>query len=229
MEGLIPALDLINNRVVRLKKGDYNQVTDYGDPLEWAKKVEDTGAQRLHLVDLDGAKARSVQHLKVLESICSATQLDVDFGGGVTSEKDVNDILAAGAKWVTVGSVVVKQPDVFASWVERFGKDQFFVGVDVRGNEVAVSGWLEQTKVTWMDLIADLNALGISNVFMTDIDHDGMGLGPSFELYKRVLETFPELDLVASGGTRNAEDIERCISAGLKGAIVGKAFLENTL
>src|SRR5688500_16626576 len=204
---IIPAIDIIDGKCVRLTHGDYTQKKIYNEhPLEVAKEFEDAGLKRLHLVDLDGAKAGAVKNWKVLEAIAGKTSLLVDFGGGIKTEKDVLVVFESGAALATVGSMAVKDEEVFTDWLEKFGAEKFMLGADVMNEKIAVSGWLEQTYIWIYDFIQKYYDKGLDQVFCTDISKDGAMLGPSIELYKTIVEKFPELYFIASGGVSSMDD-----------------------
>lgn len=227
---IIPAIDLIDGKCVRLSQGDYAQKKVYNEnPLEVAKEFEAAGIQRLHLVDLDGAKAGTVQNWKVLEQIATQTNLVIDFGGGVKSKDDIAGVLNAGAALVTIGSLAVKRREYFLNLVVEFGADKFFIGADVNQEKLAVHGWLEQTDVLVYDFINALKTVGLQQFFCTDIAKDGMMQGPSTELYKNILQQCSGVSLIASGGVSKLEDLMELKAAGLSGAIVGKAIYEGTI
>ncbi|TND09154.1 MAG: phosphoribosylformimino-5-aminoimidazole carboxamide ribotide isomerase [Bacteroidetes bacterium] len=211
----IPAIDLIGGKCVRLTQGDYAQKTVYhDDPVTVAKQFESAGVKRLHLVDLDGAKAGKVINQSVLEKIAAATELEIDFGG---------------ASLVTVGSIAAKDPELVKSWLNIYGAARFFLGADARDEKIAVHGWLEQTDIFVFDFVRDYAAAGLKNVFCTDISKDGMMQGPSGELYKMLLKRCPGILLTASGGIRNMQDVAGLIQIGCSGAIVGKAIYEGQI
>lgn len=227
---IIPAIDLIDGKCVRLTQGDYGQKKIYNEnPLEVALQFQDAGIRRLHLVDLDGAKAGAVQNWKVLESICTKTRLEVDFGGGLTSREDVKRVLDTGAVLATVGSVAVKQEAKFSEWLEEFGAEKFFLGADVKDKMIAVHGWLETTQRGIVQFLQTNLAKGIVHVFCTDVSKDGKLEGPSLELYKELLLELPGLQLTASGGVSSMDDLDALLEAGCSGAIVGKAIYENRI
>jgi phosphoribosylformimino-5-aminoimidazole carboxamide ribotide isomerase len=227
---IIPAIDLIDGKVVRLTEGDYSKKTEYAsNPLEIAKQFEDAGLKRLHVVDLDGAKKGSVVNWKVLEDIAANTSMLVDFGGGVKQKTDVKRIMDAGARWVTIGSMAVKQPDVFGEWLEEFGSGNFFLGADVRDGMIAVGGWLETTGIDVHEFIRQYTDKGLRYVFCTDISKDGKLEGPATSLYKELLARNPDVQLVASGGVTTLKDLQDLKEAGCDGAIVGKAIYENRI
>lgn len=225
---IIPAIDIINGKCVRLTKGDYTQQKIYSeDPVEVAKQFAGAGFKRLHIVDLDGAKAGKICNMAVLESIASATDLVIDFGGGVKQISDVETILSAGAAMVTIGSLAVKHPETLEEWLMEFGSDHFFIGADVLNKNVKISGWLEDGGVNIFDFVGKLIGLGATNIFCTDISKDGMMQGPSFDLYKKIIAQHPEINLTASGGVSNIEDVKKLEEIGCSGVIIGKAIYEN--
>ncbi len=227
---VIPAIDIIGGKCVRLTNGDYaKQKTYYDDPLIAAKQFEEAGLARLHIVDLDGAKTGVVANFSVLEKIASQTNLVIDFGGGVKNISDVQNILSAGASMVTIGSIAVRHPELLNEWLMEFGPDRFFVGADVLDEIVKISGWQEDSGLTVYDFIGQLTSLGATNIFCTDISKDGLMKGPSIKLYKRIMEQHPEIKLTASGGVASLEDVLELKEIGCAGAIIGKAIYENTL
>ena len=227
---IIPAIDIINGRCVRLTKGDYAQQKIYNEnPVEVAKQFADAGLQRLHIVDLDGAKAGTIMNLAVLENISAAVNMVIDFGGGVAKIADVENILNAGASMVTIGSLAVKQPEVLEEWLMEFGADRFLIGADVLDEKIKISGWLEDSGINIFDFVGRLVSLGVTNIFCTDISKDGMMQGPSVDLYKKIILQHPEINLIASGGVSNIDDVIRLKEIGCKGAIIGKAIYENLI
>lgn len=227
---IIPAIDLIDGKCVRLTQGDYGQKKIYNEnPLEVALQFQDAGIRRLHLVDLDGAKAGAVQNWKTLETICSGTRLEVDFGGGLTSREDVKRVLDCGAVLATVGSMAVKQEATFTEWLEEFGAEKFFLGADVKNKMIAVHGWLETTQRGIVEFLRTNLTKGIVHVFCTDVSKDGKLEGPSLELYKELLQELPGLQLTASGGVSSIADLDALLEAGCSGAIVGKAIYEHRI
>lgn len=224
------AIDIIDGKCVRLEQGDYNKVSLYHkEPLEVAKKFEDAGLKRLHLVDLDGAKAGAIKNWKVLETIAGRTSLIIDFGGGVKTEKDVEIIFNSGAALATVGSVAVKNEEEFVKWLLKFGAKKFLLGADVKNEKITISGWQEETKIWIYDLIQKYFDHGVKQVFCTDVSKDGKLQGPAIELYKNIVTKFPELFFIASGGVSCVDDLKRLEEIGCKGAIVGKAIYENRI
>lgn len=227
---IIPAIDCIAGKCVRLTQGDYNQKTIYNDdPLEVAKAFEQAGIKRLHLVDLDGAKEGKVVNWKVLEAIATHTSLQIDFGGGIKQETDLEKVINSGATWATIGSLAAKQPAIFEDWITRYGAHRFFVGADVRAEKIAVGGWLETTNTSVFDFINRYIALGTTYIFCTDISKDGTLNGPATELYTKLMAAEPELQLVASGGVKDIDCLHQLKAAGCAGVIIGKAIYENRI
>lgn len=227
---LIPAIDIIDGKCVRLSQGDYAQKTIYNEnPLEVAKSFEDAGIKRLHLVDLDGAKAAHIVNHKVLELIASQTSLIVDFGGGLKSDEDLRIAFESGAAMITGGSIAVKQPDVFMSWLEKFGADKIILGADAKDEKIAVSGWLESTDEDLVSFVGRFKTAGVDKVICTDISKDGMLQGPSTDLYKKILASYPDLYLIASGGVSCMKDIELLHEAAVPAVIFGKAIYEGRI
>ena len=227
---IIPAIDIIDGKCVRLTKGDYNTKKIYNeDPLEVAKSFEDSGIKDLHLVDLDGAKASHIVNYKVLESIASRTKLNIDFGGGLKSDEDLSIAFNSGANQVTGGSIAVKDPDVFTRWIQTYGSNKIILGADVKDNKIATSGWLEQSNLDLFPFIASYQGKGISYVICTDISKDGMLKGPSFELYSEILKKSPGIKLIASGGISKFDELPQLDTIGCEGVIIGKAIYENRI
>lgn len=227
---IIPAIDIIDGKCVRLTQGDYGQKTIYNEnPLEVAKAFEDAGLQRLHLVDLDGAKAGAVKNWKVLESITSKTSLVIDFGGGIKKEEDVKIVFNSGAALATIGSLAVKDEATFVHWLLTYGADKFLLGADVKNEKIAVAGWLETTDIDIYSFIDKYVQHGIQQVFCTDVSKDGLLQGPSVDLYKNIVERFPALHFIASGGVATVSDLHELQQIGCKGVIVGKAFYEGRI
>ncbi|WP_026751986.1 1-(5-phosphoribosyl)-5-[(5-phosphoribosylamino)methylideneamino]imidazole-4-carboxamide isomerase [Sediminibacterium sp. C3] len=227
---IIPAIDIIDGKCVRLTEGDYSQKTIYNDnPLEVAKSFADAGIKRLHLVDLDGAKAGKVTNWKVLESIATYTSLVIDFGGGIKTEDDLKLVYESGASLATIGSLAVKDPDLFASWIQYYGADKFLLGADVKGEFIAIGGWLQVSEETIIQFIEKYIQKGITQLFCTDISKDGKLEGPSLELYTKIIRHFPQLHFIASGGVSSMDDIFALREIGCKGVIVGKAIYEGRI
>ncbi|GAC1441440.1 MAG: 1-(5-phosphoribosyl)-5-[(5-phosphoribosylamino) methylideneamino]imidazole-4-carboxamide isomerase [Sediminibacterium sp.] len=227
---IIPAIDIIEGKCVRLTQGDYGQKTIYNEhPLEVARQFEAAGLERLHLVDLDGAKAGAVKNWKVLESVAGNTSLVIDFGGGIKQEEDVNIVFNSGAALATIGSLAVKNETLFVSWLEKYGADKFLLGADVKEEKIAVAGWLETTDIGIYDFIEKYTGYGISQLFCTDVSKDGKLEGPSTELYQAIVSRFRGLHFIASGGVSSMDDLYALEKIGCSGAIVGKAIYENRI
>lgn len=227
---IIPAIDLIDAKCVRLSQGDYNQKTVYNEnPLEVAKMFEDAGIKRLHLVDLDGAKAKHIVNYKVLETIAAKTSLVIDFGGGLKSDDDLRIAFESGAQMVTGGSIAVKDRETFMHWIETYGSEKIILGADAKDKKIAVSGWQEVSELPILDFIESYTENGIQKVISTDIARDGMLTGPSIELYKEIMERFPKLELIASGGIASMKDIYELNEIGIPGVITGKAIYEGRI
>lgn len=227
---IIPAIDLIDGKCVRLSQGDYNEKKVYNEnPLEVAKMFEDAGLKRLHLVDLDGARAKKIVNAHVLETIASNTSLIIDFGGGVKTDEDIQKAFNCGASMVTGGSIAVKNPETFNRWIVKYKAEKMILGADCRNGKIAVSGWEESTSLDILSFIAEYKEKGIRKVVCTDISKDGMLQGPSIELYKEILAQFPDLYLIASGGVGCYQDLLDLQQAGLPAVILGKAIYENKI
>jgi len=227
---VIPAIDIIDGKCVRLTEGDYSQKKIYNEhPIEIAKQFEDAGLIRLHLVDLDGAKAGSVKNWKVLETIAGKTSLVIDFGGGIKTDKDVQIVFESGAVFATVGSIAVKNEEEFLKWLLQFGAGKFLLGADVREEKIAVSGWLEKTDIWIYDFIEKYIGHGVQQIFCTDVSKDGKLEGPSVDLYKNIIQKFPNLHFIASGGVSEMKDVETLYEIGCKAVIIGKAIYENRI
>ena len=227
---IIPAIDIIEGKCVRLTKGDYNTKKIYNEnPVEVAKEFEAAGIQYLHVVDLDGAKASHIVNYKVLEQIASKTNLKIDFGGGLKSDKDLQIAFNSGANQITGGSIAVKKPEIFESWIAKFGADKIILGADCNNEKIAVSGWQEESDLKVIPFVKDYQFKGISYVICTDISKDGMLEGPSFELYQRILENTPKIKLIASGGISTFDEIPKLAEMNCEGVIIGKAIYENRI
>ena len=227
---IIPAIDIINGKCVRLSKGDYTTKIIYNEnPLEVAKMFEAHGVQYLHLVDFDGAKASHIVNHKVLESIASNTNLNIDFGGGLKSDDDLRIAFESGANQITGGSIAVKNPSTFKSWIEKFGAHKIILGADALDEKVAVSGWQEESNEELIPFIQNYMKEGVSYVICTDISKDGMLQGPSFDLYQKILEKTPKIKLIASGGISTYDELPRLAEMGCEGTIVGKAIYEHKI
>lgn len=227
---IIPAIDIIDGKLVRLTKGDYDCKTEYSqDPLDVARHFEDIGIRRLHVVDLDGAKGGHIVNYKVLEQIAGGTHLVVDFGGGIKSDDDVRIAFESGAQMITGGSIAVKYPQMFLSWLERYGADRLILGADIKDGCIAVQGWLESSDARWQTFLQSYVQRGVRKVISTDISRDGMLSGPSIELYKDMLQEFPELYVIASGGVSCMDDVHQLEAAGVPAVIMGKAIYEGRI
>jgi len=227
---LIPAIDIIGGACVRLSQGEYSSKKVYAaNPLDMAKRFEDAGLKRLHLVDLDGAKGGSIVNIKTLEAIASHTSLIIDFGGGIKRDEDLHRAFEAGASMVTCGSIAAKNPTLVYQWIELFGKDRLILGADAKDGKIATTGWTESTNLEVGPFIDSYLAKGFSQVICTDIACDGMLSGPSFQLYAELLKGRPSLCLIASGGIASMDDVYALEKAGLSGAIIGKAMYEGAI
>lgn len=227
---IIPAIDIIEGKCVRLTEGDYAQKKIYNaNPLELAKAFEGIGLMRLHLVDLDGAKAGEVVNWKVLEKIANNTELKIDFGGGIKTEAILKTVLDTGATYATIGSLAVKNELLFQEWIARFGANTFMLGADVFEEKIAIGGWLEKTEISVFDFMKSYIDKGVKQIFCTDIKKDGKLEGPSTELYQKIIEKFPSLQLIASGGVSCLDDLIELEEIGCSAAIVGKAIYENKI
>ena len=227
---IIPAIDIIDGKCVRLTKGDYNACKTYSDnPLDMALRFQDAGLRRLHLVDLDGARSKHIVNYPTLEKITGHTDLAVDFGGGIKATSDLETALGCGAAMVTVGSTAVTDPGLIGRWIEDFGQEHIILGADTRDGRISVNGWKEDSTLSLNDFIRDYMQKGITQVLCTDINRDGMLQGPSVELYQSLLKEFPGIRLIASGGVSSIQDLIDLKEAGLPAAIVGKAYYEGRI
>ncbi|MGN6531354.1 MAG: 1-(5-phosphoribosyl)-5-[(5-phosphoribosylamino)methylideneamino]imidazole-4-carboxamide isomerase [Ginsengibacter sp.] len=225
---IIPAIDVIDGKCVRLTKGDFEKKIIYNDdPLEVAKSFERVGIKRLHIVDLNGANGQALKNIKTLEDISNNTSLVIDFGGGLKTTEDIKSVFNAGAKMVNVGSILVKNPELISQWIIDFGADKFLPGADVLHKKIKIHGWKEETEIDVFDFISGIISKGINHIFCTDISKDGMMQGPSLNLYKEILSKFPSLFLIASGGISCYDDLISLKEIGCTGAIVGKAIYEG--
>ena len=226
---IIPAIDIIDGKCVRLSKGDYSTQKTYNEnPLEVAKAFEDHGIEYLHLVDLDGAKSKHIVNHKVLDTIATKTNLKIDFGGGLKTDEDLRIAFENGAQQVTGGSIAVKQPEVFSQWISSYGAEKIILGADVKGEYIATDGWLETSDQSLFDFLAHYQAKGIQYTICTDISKDGMLQGPSFDLYQKIIaET--QVKLIASGGISQFDELPRLAEMGCEGTIIGKAIYENRI
>ncbi len=227
---IIPAIDIINGKCVRLSKGDYATEKVYNEhPLEVAKMFQDHGIQHLHLVDLDGAKASHIVNYRVLEKIASNTSLSIDFGGGLKSDEDLKIAFESGANQITGGSIAVKDPETFKNWLNKFGSDKIILGADANNEKVAVGGWLEESDKKLIPFIQEYEKEGISYVICTDISKDGMLQGPSFDLYKKIIKETHNIKLIASGGISTFDELPKLAEMGCEGTIIGKAIYEHKI
>lgn len=227
---LIPAIDIIDGQLVRLKQGDYSEMKVYSsDPLDVARSFEDVGIRRLHVVDLDGAKNNHIVNYKVLELLASHTSLVIDFGGGLKSDEDVKIAFDCGAHMVTGGSIAVHRPAVFLNWLEQYGAERVILGADIKEGRIAVSGWQEFSDARWQTFIQSFVERGVNRVISTDIARDGMLSGPSTELYKDMMKAFPGLHVTASGGISCMSDVRQLAEAGVPAVIMGKALYEGRI
>ena len=227
---LIPAIDIINGQCVRLTKGDYDQKTVYRDsPAEVAKEFEEIGFRRLHVVDLDGAKSKHIVNDAVLTAITTETNLVVDFGGGIKTDEDIEKAFAAGASMVTVGSIAVTQPELFMGWLDKYGPERMILGADVRHGKISINGWKEDSTEDLLPFLRKYIEAGVRNVLCTEISKDGTLSGPAISLYSEVMNTYPELHLIASGGVSSLDDIKALDAAGIPAVVFGKAIYEGRI
>ncbi len=227
---IIPAIDIIEGKCVRLTEGDYDTKKIYNEnPLEVAKEFEAAGFTRVHLVDLDGAKAGKVTNWKVLEQVTGKTTMAVDFGGGIKNEDDVTVVFNSGAKWATIGSLAVKDELLFVKWLMQYGAEKFMLGADVRDEKITIGGWLQTTDILITDFIDKYLKQGVQQFFCTDVSKDGKLQGPAIDLYKKLMEHFPQVPVIASGGVSNIKDVADLQLIGCGGVIVGKAIYENRI
>ena len=227
---IIPAIDIIDGKCVRLAKGDFSTKKIYSsDPLDVAKRFEDQGIKRLHLVDLDGARSKRIVNHHVLETIAKGTGLVIDFGGGLQSDNDLEIAFKSGAAQVTAGSIAVRDKSLVLQWLKKYGADKIILGSDIKNGFIAISGWQEQTKMGINDYLSEYRAVGVKTIICTDIDRDGVLKGPAFDLYQHIKKQFPSLELIASGGISSVRDVERLNSLGINGVIIGKALYEGQI
>ena len=226
---LIPAIDIINGQCVRLTKGDYDQKTVYGKPLDMALEFERIGYKRLHVVDLDGAKSKHIVNDAVLREITSSTNLVVDFGGGIKTDEDIEKAFAAGASMVTIGSIAVTNPDLFLGWLEQYGTDRMILGADVRHGKISINGWKEDSAEDLLPFLKKYVDAGVRNVLCTEISKDGTLTGPAIELYQEIMDAYPQLHLIASGGVSSLNDIIALNAAGIPAVVFGKAIYEGKI
>ena len=227
---IIPAIDIINGQCVRLTKGDYDQKTVYGDnPADMAQTFERLGARRLHVVDLDGAKSKHIVNDHVLKAITDATNLKVDFGGGLKTDDDLKKAFESGASMVTIGSIAVTKPELFLSWLEEYGADKLILGADVRNGKISINGWKEDSAEELLPFLKQYVDHGVKNVLCTEISKDGTLQGPAIELYRQIMDAYPTLHLIASGGVGSTDDIRNLNESGIPAVVFGKAFYEGKI
>ena len=226
---LIPAIDIINGQCVRLTKGDYDQKTVYGSPLEMAQEFERIGFKRLHMVDLDGAKSKHIVNSSVLRSCASETSLTIDFGGGIKTDEDIETAFNHGAQMVTIGSIAVTEPERLMGWLEKYGAERIILGADVRNSKISINGWKEDSTEDLLPFLKKYVDAGVKNVLCTEISKDGTLLGPAVELYSQVMKEYPALHLIASGGVSCIDDIKALDAAGIPAVVFGKAIYEGKI
>ena len=227
---IIPAIDIINRKCVRLSQGDFQTQKIYSEsPVDVAKEFEDAGIKRLHMVDLDGAKKGSVVNIGVLENVASSTNLKIDFGGGIKTTSDAEKVFNAGASIINIGSIAIKQPDVVVEWIEKFGTEKVLLGADVKNEKIVINGWQQSTEINIIDYLKDWSSKKMNNIFCTDVSKDGLLQGTSTGLYKKLVQTFPELNIIASGGVTSVHDVEELENIGCFGVIIGKALYEEKI
>ena len=227
---LIPAMDIIDGKCVRLSQGDYSSKQTYHThPVEVAKEFESYGIKRLHIVDLDGAASHHVVNYRILEQIASRTSLVIDFGGGIKSDEDLIIAFDNGAQMVTLGSVAVKQPELFSRWLTQYGNEKIILGADVKNEKIAIAGWKEESSQELMPFLENYRSKGISKVLCTDISRDGMLEGPSTALYQQIMSAYPDLYLIASGGVSSIDDILKLHEIGVPAVVIGKALYEGRI
>lgn len=226
---LIPAIDIIDGKCVRLTKGDYNTKTVYGNPVEMALMLADKGFERLHIVDLDGAKSKHIVNVKVLSEITSKTKLKVDFGGGIKTDDDIKMAFDNGAALVTIGSVAISNPELFDGWLEKYGADKIILGADVRNGRISINGWKEDSDTKLLPFLERYVKHGVKNVLCTEISKDGMMGGTAVELYSEIMNAYPTLHLIASGGVSKQEDINKLNRRGIPAVVFGKSIYEGKI
>lgn len=227
---IIPAIDIIDGKCIRLTQGDYAQKKIYNEnPLEIALQFESIGIKRLHLVDLDGARQGKLINYPILEKIASKTKLKIDYSGGISTNEAIEQVFSCGASIASIGSVAIKNKELFFSWIQKYGADQIILGADVKNEKIAINGWLQTTDILLLDFIKENTDKGVKTIFCTDISKDGLLQGPSIELYKKIKNKFPKLNLIGSGGVSNKEDVFLLKEIGCSGIIIGKAIYEGTI
>ena len=226
---LIPAIDIIDGQCVRLTKGDYDQKTVYGSPLEMAQEFERIGYKRLHMVDLDGAKSKHIVNSEVLSRVTTETQLTVDFGGGIKTDEDIEQAFQSGAQMVTIGSIAVTEPERFMGWLKKYGAERLILGADVRNGKISINGWKEDSEEDLLPFLQKYIEAGVKNVLCTEISKDGTLQGPAIALYQQVMTAYPQLHLIASGGVSCIDDIKALDKAGIPAVVFGKAIYEGKI
>ena len=226
---LIPAIDIINAQCVRLTKGDYDQKKVYGEPLDIAREFERIGFRRLHMVDLDGAKSKHIVNSPVLSRCATETSLVIDFGGGIKTDEDIEKAFSCGAAMVTVGSIAVTEPERFMGWLEKYGTERIILGADVRNGKISINGWKEDSAEDLLPFLKKYVDAGVKNVLCTEISKDGTLQGPAIQLYQQVMEAYPQLHLIASGGVSSIDDIKALDAAGIPAVVFGKAIYEGKI
>lgn len=226
---LIPAIDIIGGRCVRLTQGDYKQSKEYGDPVEMAIRFEQAGYRRLHMVDLDGARSKHVVNCEILRAVTKATSLCVDFGGGIKTEEDLNQVFEAGAHMATAGSVAVTNPHLYIQWLQKYGSEHLILGADVRNGYISINGWKEDSSMQLDIFLKSYMEQGTRNVLCTDISRDGMLQGTASEMYRHLMDSYPHMHLIASGGVSSIQDIEELERAGVPAVVFGKSIYEGKI
>ena len=226
---LIPAIDIINGQCVRLTKGDYDQKTVYGNPLDMAQEFERIGYRRLHVVDLDGAKSKHIVNVETLHDIAAKTSLTIDFGGGIKTDADIEAAFENGAAMVTIGSIAVTQPELFMNWLTKYGAERIILGADVRNGKISINGWKEDSTEDLLPFLQKYVDAGVKNVLCTEISKDGTLAGPAISLYQQVMKTYPALHLIASGGVLSSDDIKALDAAGIPAVVFGRAIYEGKI
>lgn len=226
---LIPAIDIIDGQCVRLTQGDYDQKRTYGNPVEMAIRLEEAGYKRLHMVDLDGARSKHIVNIKTLREVTKATKLQVDFGGGIKTTEDLEQVFEAGADMATAGSIAVKNPELYLTWLQKYGARHIILGADVRNGQVSINGWKEEAPVALDDFLKNYMDKGTINVLCTDISKDGMLQGTAIELYKKIMQAYPHMHLIASGGVSSIDDVAELEQAGVPAVVFGKAIYEGRI
>lgn len=230
MIAIIPAIDIMNGKCVRLSQGDFQTQKIYSEsPVDVAKEFEAAGIKRLHMVDLDGAKRGSVVNIGVLENVASSTNLIIDFGGGIKTTSDAEKVFNAGASIINIGSIAIKQPDIVVEWIEKFGAEKILLGADVKNEKIVINGWQQSTQINIIDYLKDWSSKKMNNIFCTDVSKDGLLQGASIELYKKILQALPNIHLTASGGVSSIKDVEELEAIGCSGVIIGKALYEGKI